>query len=510
MLLTKEVELTLKGKIIKWYEEKGYEIPRYTDIHGRTLIKKGTKLKVRVEDLQHGSEAKVDIQCDNCGEILLGIQWKKYNKYVREGGKYFCNKCAYELFAKEKIKKIKLDKSKSFYDWCYKNLPKEKADSIILRWDYDKNCISPKEVSYSAMGADNQGYWFKCIDYQEHESERKSINSFTRDISRGRQSNLNCNQCNRIVITNPELMLYLVNKEDAYKYSFGTNQKILLKCPKCGYGKSMNLNNFFSDGFGCPRCSDGVSYPEKFIFNLFEQLNIDFKYQLSKSILDWCDKYKYDFFIDKINGIVEVHGIQHYEKNYGVFGNLKGIKENDKEKEYLAKSNNISNYIILDCRYSKLEWVKDNIMKSQLPQLLNFKEADIDWSKCHEAGLNTFVKEACELWNSGITNTLEIANKLGLDRSTVTRYLKRGNEIGLCDYMRQTNAVKVICVTTNEIFNSVKQAATTYNLKNTSIVACCRNKLQSTGKLKDGTKLVWMYYDEWEKANKLMIQSKNE
>lgn len=37
------------------------------------------------------------------------------------------------------------------------------------------------------------------------------------------------------------MIKYLVDKEDAYKYSIGTNKKIKMKCPYCGYEKNFRL-----------------------------------------------------------------------------------------------------------------------------------------------------------------------------------------------------------------------------------------------------------------------------
>ena len=38
-----------------------------------------------------------------------------------------------------------------------------------------------------------------------------------------------------------------------------------------------------------------------------------------------------------------------------------------------------------------------------------------------------------------------------------------------------------------------------YNTTNSNILKSCRHKQKSAGKLDDGTKLVWMYYNEYTK-----------
>jgi len=434
-LLTKEVEIKLHSKNIKWFENKGYNIPRTINKYGNLTVSKGiTSIKVKVIDLLDNSTALVDVQCDNCKEILYGMKWGDYKKYVHEDGKYYCNKCATKLLGKEKELITKLKNSISFYDWCYKNLSKEEANKIMLRWDYDLNfdkngnVLTPMNITYKSQGINRKGYWFKCLENPEHESEQKRIADFTQ----GHFKSLNCNQCNSIATTHPELVKYLVNKKDAYENTFWTHKKILMKCPDCGCEKSIIPANLVNFGFGCRRCSDGISYPQKFMFNVLYQVNIDFITELNKTLFEWCKNYKYDFHIPKINGIVETHGKQHYEEPKGKWGKSDKIQENDRQKEQLAKENKIKNYIIIDCRESDMEWIKNSIMNSELPTLLNFKESDIDWLKCHEYACKSMVKTACDLWNKNYIIS-EIVDKLKIGNTTTRRYLKQGAKLGWCE-----------------------------------------------------------------------------
>ena len=58
-------------------------------------------------------------------------------------------------------------------------------------------------------------------------------------------------------------------------------------------------------------------------------------------------------------------------------------------------------------------------------------------------------------------------------------------------------AKKVICITTNKIFNTTKEASEFYDIKSKShISACCKGKRNYCGKLEDGTKLQWEYYED--------------
>lgn len=93
-LITKEVEVGLNGRTIKHYEKLGYKIPKYIDKRNRIKIKRGTKILVKIEDLQEGSNIKVRVKCDNlscCEEYELN-----YQQYLNQthDGKIYCKKCA--------------------------------------------------------------------------------------------------------------------------------------------------------------------------------------------------------------------------------------------------------------------------------------------------------------------------------------------------------------------------------------------------------------------------------
>ena len=60
------------------------------------------------------------------------------------------------------------------------------------------------------------------------------------------------------------------------------------------------------------------------------------------------------------------------------------------------------------------------------------------------------------------------------------------------------SARKIVCLTTNEIFDTATEGAKKYNTNLAHVISCCRGKLQSSGKLEDGTKLRWAYYEEVE------------
>ena len=319
---------------------------------------------------------------------------------------------------------------------------------------------------------------------------------------------------NDIWTTNKELAKLLLNPDDGFKYTEHSNKKVDFKCPDCGNVlRNKIINDISRRGISCSKCGDGIPYPEKFIYNLLRQLNITnehIKTQLSKTTFKWCNDYKYDNYISEINCIIETHGMQHYKESTGNWTfSLKDIQENDKQKEQLAKENGITNYIVLDCRNSNLEWIKNNVMNSDLPKFLNFNESDIDWLKCHEYACNSLVKVVCDLWNSGIKNINNITNIINLHRDTIRKYLKQGAKLDWCDYdpkeefkknlqdniIRSTKVTSkmVICIETGQIFKSISEAAKNVLNGSNHISSCCRGIRNTCGILEDGTKLHWRY-----------------
>lgn len=477
-----------------WYISKGYMFTRI-----------GDQLVVEVKDLHDGSSAIVNVKCDCCGKEII-IRWSRYIQSKKENN-YYCNPCSNR----------KNKQWTSFYDWCSINISKKEADEILSRWDYDKNIdregneLSPKDVSYNS-GLYGKGYWFKCLDHPEHESELKNINSFTIN----HKKSIVCNQCNTIGFHFPHFSRYLVNKEDINNHSIQSSKYVLMKCPDCGYERERAINTLVNRGFSCPRCSDGVPYPEKFLFNVLEQLiDKDFQTQLSKITYKWCNSCRYDFYLNRNNTIIETHGIQHYEETKNDrWGTLEKIQENDFNKEQLAKNNGIESYIVIDCRYSNTKWIKNSVMNSALPKLLNFKESDIDWLKCDEFACSSFVQKACHLWNNGIKDLDEIAKELKRHKQTINNYLKQGVKFGWCDYTKEKSSnylnnkkiKRVICLTTGEVFDSITKASKKLHVSTQNISICCAGKSKYAGK-EEGTnkKLVWMYYDKYLKSDKRSI-----
>lgn len=68
----------------------------------------------------------------------------------------------------------------------------------------------------------------------------------------------------------------------------------------------------------------------------------------------------------------------------------------------------------------------------------------------------------------------------------------------LMEGKNNSNAKAVICLATSKVFFTAKEGAEYYNIQSKSHLGqCCQGKRKSCGKLPDGTKLVWIYLDDF-------------
>ena len=360
-----------------------------------------------------------------------------------------------------------------------------------------------------------------------------------------------CNVCtndkvlkgiNDIATTHPHLIKYFSNIEDNYIYTYGNDKKVLMKCPDCGFEKKMQISTLSYYGFSCNKCGDGISYPEKVMFSVIEQLEINFEYHKT---FDWsknvqvdnarlCGSKEYDFYF-KLNNeyfVIETHGRQHYEENNG-FNTIEGAKEykeeveNDRLKKELALVNSVKeeNYIVIDCRKSELDWIKGYILESNLAKLFDLSK--IDWNKAEKFALSSRVKEACQYKkNNPNIMTKDISKLMNMDRQTLRKYFKKGNKIGWCYYNAEEESKKGIANSKivwsqdkNILFKSIsdceRQSLKLFGVKITSasISAVCNNKqIETKGYqfkfISDLTPEEYIKYDIVNKLKELEEKSK--
>lgn len=249
---------------------------------------------------------------------------------------------------------------------------------------------------------------------------------------------------NSIYKTNPWMIPY-IGEECARIHTYGSSDSIYPTCPDCGRIKKTTIRIsqiYKTHSIGCEICGDGVKYPNKFMTEMLQQLNIHFETEYSPN---WIGLRRYDFYIPSMSLIIEMDG-----------GLGHGNKVHSKDNKTIEESLEIDNYkdeqakfhgievIRIDCYYgnnNRFEYIKDNI-KNKLKNVLELKY--INWLKCDEFALNNLIKTACNYKNSNPNlTTTEIGQLMGgYTRAGVSNWLYKGNELGWCNYDTHEEMVK--------------------------------------------------------------------
>ena len=158
-----------------------------------------------------------------------------------------------------------------------------------------------------------------------------------------------------IAETHPEMIIYFINTEDAYTYSAHSSKEVFTICPKCGTIKKQPILRLTNKGFACPVCSDGISYPNKFMYDILKQLNIDFIREVSKKHIgfQWVKNYKYDFCIeiDDQKYFIEMDGKFHF---IDAFSSYEQTQLTDQTKDDLANAHSVE-VIRINCNYKEIK-----------------------------------------------------------------------------------------------------------------------------------------------------------
>lgn len=299
----------------------------------------------------------------------------------------------------------------------------------------------------------------------------------------------------KIYQTHPESKIYFLNTQDIYDFSYGSNRKTYLICPNCNCIKYQKISDLYCKGFSCPCCSDGISYPNKFFANFLKQQSIEFKAEVG---FEWSNLKRYDYYIPKLNTIVEIHGLQHYEDVGGYMEDYAKQEKNDKYKREIALSNGIQHYYEINCSISNPDYIYNNIKKSGILEIIKFNESKFNIELLEIESQKSLLIKVCEYWNNNKLSTEDIAQKFNISRPTVASYLRKGVELNLCDYtpgksrsygslkVDRSNTVhsgiKVRCIELDLCFNSCTECAnylcekfkTPFNKAHIS--ACCRGE----------------------------------
>lgn len=248
-------------------------------------------------------------------------------------------------------------------------------------------------------------------------------------------------QVNDCYALRPDLLKYFINTDDAIGIPVYDKKYRTYKCPNCGSLKRTTLSNIVSFGFSCNICGDGISYPEKFISGVLDQLGqsykIHHKFNWSKYIFNnkEHDGY-YDFVLFDKKIIIEADGKLHF-----IYNDMN--KQTSEESQYIDKQKQDKaikhgyKVIRINCYYTTTNDRFNILKKGVIEQLSNlFDLSYIDWKKIDRDCLTSKMISACELWNRGYM-IKDIIRELHTNNNSVLQYLKTGSKSGICNYSKQ-------------------------------------------------------------------------
>lgn len=342
---------------------------------------------------------------------------------------------------------------------------------------------------------------------------------FKRNVGALLQNGCKCPKCfpesatylivgiNDIHTIDPEMESLLKFPEDAYKHTRFSKDKVWFICPQCGNEIYVSCNNVASQGLKCCRCNVNYSYGERFIYNWFLEMGIDFEYQFNP---DWIKPYLFDFMFEFGNKhyIVEVDGAQHFEDVSRSVLTLQELQNRDAFKQSMAEKYGYT-VIRLDYNYkaneSKSLHLINSIENSDLFNVLGI--SDYDFTNVIDVSSKSIIRVVADIWNSydkksisriqqdlnikndnRVRSMLYLASELNMINESKDEIKKLNRAYAINSY-GHSRSKKVKCVETGEIFSSMKEANKKYSANISNYFRESNRKY--TGALPDGTRLTW-------------------
>lgn len=399
--------------------------------------------------------------------------------------------------------------------WAYnigQNILDKEKNFVIL----DRKSIENKQyykIQCNRCGFDGNKKHIKLknnpkrIISNEHWIEKFNLDKMNSCPCCGDKVSVICFGINDLATTHPHLIKYFKGgKEEAKLYHSTSKEMVDLFCPDCKTDISNIMIRYFTKRkHFCTNCGNGGYYPNKLMFNILKQFDIQFETEFSP---DWIDRKRYDFYIPQFNIIIEMdgglgHGNKIHKKSKMTIDESIRI---DKYKDEQANLHGIA-VIRIDCCKSEFEYIKNNILKSELSNYFNFD--NINWNTVRYNLITPIMLSACNMYNAGIIDPRIIAKETGMKPSSIRYYLHEGTELGICNYdsnkLRKLNSYensgsfksrKIILLNTLEVFNSQNNAKENYNA--TNISQCCNGTRDYAGTHPITFEpLVWAYYDDY-------------
>lgn len=296
---------------------------------------------------------------------------------------------------------------------------------------------------------------------------------------------------NSVAVIRPDLIKYFKNPDDAYLVMPGSHKKVDIVCPDCGAHRVMTMYNLSFEGFNCKECSAYISYPNRLIRSVMKQLKSKIDYIEYEWSDDWTQRKRYDVYLEKDNKkyIIEMQGSQHFIKGWNDKRSIEEIQSIDEKKINMAIEHNIIP-VVIDSQKSDFNFIFNNIKQSILGDIFNFDT--IDTNQCQNDITSNIIKQVCEKYQNECIMIKDLSEEFQVSKTTITKYLKIGSEIGWCQYVAgENNKTKVrvydscknIINTYSSISECVCELSKIYNKKffSANISRACRNGYSCNG-----------------------------
>lgn len=327
----------------------------------------------------------------------------------------------------------------------YWNIGDTTGDLIITNRRALPNTLQEYQYKCNVCGFDcSKSVYVRGVYQDEYWATGRSIKTIQKSGGRGCAccgSRLVQTGINDVATTAKDVVDYFCDKTEANKWTRSSEHKVRVMCKICNtvQPNKMQIGNLVHEGFDCINCGSSISYPEKLMYFLLKELDVDFKmhkvFDWSKEVYDEYDgqlhKREYDFYIPSINSIIEMHGSQHYrltftwDKADDNQDSLEHRQKIDKDKQVLAEQYGY-NYIVIDCNDSNKSYIRNNILQSQLSNVFNLN--NINWDKISRNALNGIAKLIIEDKENNPSKTCpELAEQYNVSLDSVLRWLKNAN-----------------------------------------------------------------------------------
>lgn len=450
-LISEYVEVVLSGSNVSYYKNLGYKIPTEFDTKkNKYIVKRGTKILVKVSDLQPNSQVLVDVSCDNCSKEYK----KSYAKYNTQNhdGKTYCQSCVMSV----------LYSGENHHLWNDNKTQEER--------EVGRNYPEYTEFIKSVLARDN--YTCQCCG-----KERSDIE-----------------------------VHHLYGYSGFPQYRIDQTQALTL-CRTC----HQSFHNWHVQKYGFENKGNCTREQyEEWFGDVVEKLQ-KYNGELQTAKRFYC--YEDDCVYDSITKYAKSHNIspaQIYRVCNKESNTCQG-KHYMWHDEYVNMSKIELKEYFENVDIQNRMYGRKVICITTMKIFNSLNEAG-EYYNFHPSGITYQIKGrqdyAGKLSDGTLLQWMYYVDYL--EKVKNNEEILITPKI----FTLKSNATKIICITTGKIFLSLREINGVYKVNRGNVSKVCKGELDYAGKLSDGTPLEWMYYEDFlklpqEEQNEILERNKD-